>query len=87
VYAIGLVGDFLVPKTIDSGLRVPTAEALIVDVVLLGLFAVPHRWDQPHVHEWFLNLDAAVQVAHLPRIPPLRTNLRKGRVSRDNLIP
>jgi protein-S-isoprenylcysteine O-methyltransferase Ste14 len=41
-YAIGFVGDFLVPKTIDSGPRGPTAEALIVDVLLLVLFAVPH---------------------------------------------
>jgi protein-S-isoprenylcysteine O-methyltransferase Ste14 len=41
-YAIGFVGDFLVPKTIDTRPRVPMAEALVVDMLLLALFAVPH---------------------------------------------
>lgn len=41
-YAIGFVGDFLVPKTIDTGPRAPTAEPLVVDVLLLSLFVVPH---------------------------------------------
>lgn len=42
VYSIGFVGDLLAPKTIDSGPQVPTFEALAIDMLLLGGFAVPH---------------------------------------------
>lgn len=42
LYAIGFVGDVIVPKTIDSGQSAAPAEALLIDLLLLGAFAVQH---------------------------------------------
>jgi methanethiol S-methyltransferase len=42
LYAIGFVGNLVVPKTIDSGFQGGAGSALLVDILLLGLFALQH---------------------------------------------
>lgn len=42
LYAVGFVTGLFVPKTINTGAVVPTAEAPIVNLLLLSLFAVQH---------------------------------------------
>lgn len=42
LYAIGFVGNYVVPKSIDSGFQGGTADAWLVDILLLSLFAIQH---------------------------------------------
>jgi protein-S-isoprenylcysteine O-methyltransferase Ste14 len=42
LYAVGFVEGLLVPKAIDAGTVVPPSEALVVNVLLMSLFAVQH---------------------------------------------
>lgn len=42
LYAIGFVGGYAVPKTVDTGKDSPLAEALAVNLLLMSLFAVQH---------------------------------------------
>src|SRR3954454_14847866 len=42
LYSLGFVGNYLVPKSIDVGGEANRSEAIVVDLLLLGIFAIQH---------------------------------------------
>jgi protein-S-isoprenylcysteine O-methyltransferase Ste14 len=54
LYAIGFVEGLVVPKTIDTGAPPPSPEALIVNLILMSLFAIQHSvMARPRFKRWW----------------------------------
>ena len=54
LYSVGFVGDLVVPRTVDRGVTASLTEALVVNVLLLGLFAVQHSvMARPSFKRWW----------------------------------
>jgi methanethiol S-methyltransferase len=54
LYAVGFVAGLVVPKTIDSGAVVSITEALIVNILLMSVFAVQHSvMARPQFKRWW----------------------------------
>jgi protein-S-isoprenylcysteine O-methyltransferase Ste14 len=56
-YAIGFVGNLIVPKSIDSGTETTFLTALLVDTLLLSFFAIQHSvMARPAFKKWITDI-------------------------------
>jgi len=56
-YAVGFIGDFVVPKTMNSGTPGPLGPSLAIDLALLALFGLQHSvMARPAFKRWWTRI-------------------------------
>jgi protein-S-isoprenylcysteine O-methyltransferase Ste14 len=61
LYAVGFVGNYLVPKSIDTGTSTSVTRALLVDAILLSIFALQHSiMARPAFKKWWTGIISPV---------------------------
>ncbi len=57
LYLVAFMGNFWVPRTVDHGLSAPVGQAVLVNIVLLGLFGLQHSvMARPAFKTWWTRL-------------------------------
>lgn len=61
IYFIGFLEDAIVPRTIDSGPTQPAGKAVLIDILLLSIFALQHSvMARPGFKRWWTRIIPAV---------------------------
>ena len=57
MYSLGFVSGLVVPKTIDSGPAGPLVESIVINLVLLTIFALQHSvMARPQFKKWWTTI-------------------------------
>ena len=57
VYSLGFVSGLVVPKTIDSGSAGPLVESIVINLVLMTIFALQHSvMARPQFKKWWTTI-------------------------------